>query len=36
MYNIITGHAQRQWVTVRLHVEIDTHIEGVSTHKSRR
>lgn len=36
MYNVITGHTQRRQVTVRLHVEIDAHIEGVSTRKGRR
>lgn len=36
MYNVITGHTQTRWVTMRLYVEIDTHIEGVSTHESRR
>ena len=33
--NVITGHTKRRRVTVRLHVEIDTHIEGVSTRKIR-
>lgn len=35
MHNVITGHTQRWRVTVRLYVEINTHIEGVSTHKIR-
>lgn len=31
VYNVITGHTQRRRVTAWLDVEIDTHIEGVST-----
>lgn len=36
MNNVVTGHTQRRRVTMRLNIEIDTNIEGVSTHKSRR
>lgn len=36
MYDVITGHTQRWWVTVGLHVKIYTYIEGVSTVKCRR
>lgn len=33
MNYVIARHTKRRRVTVRLNVEIDTHIEGVSTHE---
>lgn len=32
--DVVTGHTQRWWLTVRLYVEINPHIEGVRTHKA--
>lgn len=36
MYNVITRNTQRWRVTMRLHAEINTHIERVGTQKSWR
>lgn len=33
MYDVVTWQAQRRRVAVRLHVEIHTHVEGVSAHE---
>lgn len=32
--DVVTGHTQRWWLTVRLYVEINPHIEGVRTHET--
>lgn len=36
MYDVVTWQAQRRRVAVRLHVEIHTHVEGVSAHEGGR
>lgn len=36
MYDVITGNTHRWRFSARLHVEIDAHVEGVSTSKQRR
>lgn len=34
--DVVAGHAERRRVTVRLHVEIDAHVEGVGARKVGR